>query len=170
MNNINLTDVTNGSVVNGKWVGTGVFDKLAEAVSANIQIQYDQGQIKGSDYANAYVASLQNVLQQSIEYVLREKLTSAQIDDIAKSIEVKERSMVVQESELADKLLTSARQRAVMDKDIEVKTEQKKEIYTDRIIKDKQAAALGLDSVVKMKEASRASGTYVYIPAYEETV
>ena len=55
---INFSDLTNGKVVtNGtemEWNGSGVFDKLMAAVNKNIKIQYDEGKIKGVDYANVY--------------------------------------------------------------------------------------------------------------------
>ncbi len=138
MTDIAVEDITNGSVVGDVWTGTGVFDKLLAAVNKNIELQYTLGRIKGSDYANVYLGGMQSVLQQSIEYVLREKLIAAQVDDIIKGIEVKD--------------------------------EQKKLTYTERVIKDKEAAVLGLDNVIKLREASRANGTYVYVPAYEEII
>ena len=138
MTDIVVEDITNGSVVGDVWTGTGVFDKLLAAVNKNIELQYTLGRIKGSDYANVYLGGMQSVLQQSIEYVLREKLIAAQVDDIIKGIEIKD--------------------------------EQKKLTYTERVIKDKEAAVLGLDNVIKLREASRANGTYVYVPAYEEII
>ena len=75
-----IEDVTNGSVVNNEWVGTGVFDKLMDAVNKNIAIQYDTGRIKGPQYAEVYLGALQSVLAQSVQYVTQEKLTEAQID------------------------------------------------------------------------------------------
>ena len=138
MTDIVFEDITNGSVVEGVWTGTGVFDKLLAAVNKNIELQYTAGRIKGADYANVYLGGMQSVLQQSIEYVLREKLIAAQIDDVIKGIELKEA--------------------------------QKKLTYTERVIKDKEAAVLGLDNVIKLRETSRANGTYVYVPAYEEII
>ena len=138
MTDIAVEDITNGSVVGDVWTGTGVFDKLLAAVNKNIELQYTLGRIKGTDYANVYLGGMQSVLQQSIEYVLREKLIAAQVDDIIKGIEVKD--------------------------------EQKKLTYTERVIKDKEAAVLGLDNVIKLRVASRANGTYVYVPAYEEII
>jgi hypothetical protein len=39
--------------------------------------------------------------------------------------------------------------------------------HTERVGKDKEVAALGLDNVVKQSEIARASGTFVYTPRYE---
>lgn len=122
MADINLDDITNSQ-------GTGVFDKLMEAVSNQIESQYLNNRITGSDYANVYLGGMQAVLQQSMQYVLQEQLTEAQIGDVEASIALK---------------------------------------YTDRVLKDKQAAKLGLDNVMKNSEASRTSDpTFVYTPNYE---
>ena len=58
----------------------------------------------------------------------------------------------------------------ITEKEILLKEEQIKTAYVERVIKDKEAAALGLDNVIKLREASRANGTYVYVPAYEEII
>ena len=80
MTQIELTDLTNGSIVNQEWQGTGVFDKLMSAVNKNIEIQYQKGRITGSDYAQVYTQSLQATLQQAVEFLLRKDLTEAQIE------------------------------------------------------------------------------------------
>ena len=58
----------------------------------------------------------------------------------------------------------------ITEKEIALKEEQIKTAYVERVIKDKEAAVLGLDNVIKLREASRANGTYVYVPAYEEII
>ena len=77
---IDLDSITNGMLVNNEWVGTGVFDTLIAAVNKNIEIQFNKGRITGSNYADVYLGSMQAVLQQSIEFLLRKDLTEAQID------------------------------------------------------------------------------------------
>ena len=58
----------------------------------------------------------------------------------------------------------------ITEKEISLKEEQIKTAYVERVIKDKEAAVLGLDNVIKLREASRANGAYVYVPAYEEII
>ena len=87
-----LTDLTNSSE-------TGVFDVLMSAVNTHINNQYEAGRINGNDYANVYLGSVQAVLQQSVQYVLQEKVNEAQVDDILKDIDVKERTTKVQEDQ-----------------------------------------------------------------------
>ena len=128
-----ITDVTNGDLdINNDWVGTGVFDVLMNAVNKNIDGQYIKGRITGSDYANVYLGAMQAVLAQSVDYVMKEKVTESQIDNMAEDTKLK---------------------------------------YVERVIKDKQSATMGMDNIMKLREASKASdANYVYVPAYKETV
>ena len=77
---IELTDLTNGSIVNQEWQGTGVFDTLMSAVNKNIEVQYNKGRITGSDYAQVYTQSLQATLQQAVDFLLRKDLVEAQVE------------------------------------------------------------------------------------------
>ena len=75
LNDIELDTITNAAK-------TGVFDKLMDSVNDNINSQYTNGRITTSDYANVYLGSLQAVLQQSIQFVLQEQVSEAQIRSI----------------------------------------------------------------------------------------
>lgn len=83
-----LSDLTNGSTVNEEWTGSGVFDVLIAAVNENIKIQYDQGRITGTDYANVYLASMQAVIAQSMQFLLEKKGKEVQVDSGIKQQEV----------------------------------------------------------------------------------
>ena len=202
MIDIQITDVTTGAIN-----GTGVFDKLMSTVKAHIAEEYDKGRIKGQDYATLYLGSIQSVLQQSIEYVLREKMTEAQIAGVEKETELKEydltsikpKELEIKQKELELRTTESNRMRdmteaelekqwgysvtrnldgelvlgatigtGVIDKEILLKEEQKALTYTERIGKDKEVASMGLDNVIKLREADRVNNSaYVYQPAYQ---
>ena len=133
---INLMDLTNGAVVNQNWSGTGVFDVLINAVNSNLDIQYTKGRITGSDYAQAYVGAMQAVLAQAVQWTLQADTNAAQVDDIRKSIELKDAQLKI--------------------------------AYAEQVIKDKEAARLGLDNVMKNAEIERVTNsTMVYTPRYE---
>lgn len=102
-----LTDLTDGNVVSGEWTGTGIFDTLISAVNSNIQLQYEKGRLKGPDYANVYLGSIQSVIAQSMQYLLQEKVTEAQVDGIladnllkAKQLEIAEEELLLKQKEL----------------------------------------------------------------------
>lgn len=80
-----ITDVTNGSIDltdpnNPKWSGTGVFDKLIDAVTQNIKLQKELGLITGEDVAKVSIAGMESALAQSIAFVLQKQDTESKIE------------------------------------------------------------------------------------------
>lgn len=145
MAELDINDITNAEK-------TGIFDRLMNTVNEHIERQYLDNRITNEDYANVYLGSIQAVLAQSIQYGLNEQMTEAQIGGIQAENELKAKQLDIAEQELAIK-------------QIELKT-----VYTERIIKDKEAAKLGLDNVMKLSEANRGTDpNFVYTPNYEET-
>lgn len=134
MTDISITDLTNSTqVLEGKSNGVGTFDKLMNSVNLYLDDQYKSGRLKGTDYANVLLGSIQSVLATSIQFTLQEQLTEVQIDDALKGIELKNAQIA--------------------------------EVYTSRVLKDKEAANLGLDEVVKN---ANLAPEVVYTPKYEE--
>lgn len=86
-------------------------------------------------------------------------IKSYQLSDILP----KEAIMLTEQKETADA------QQLALAKDLEIKDIQKQVTYVERVIKDKEAAALGMDNAIKISQTSKASDdTYVYTPQYEE--
>jgi hypothetical protein len=192
------TDILIEDITTGVVTGTGVFDKLMVAVKAHIQEEYSENRIKGADYANVYLGALQSVLSQSMQFVLQEKQTEAQVDmtlsqtselllNGVKDRELKDSQIVgsgydnqikaYQLSDILPKeaiLLTEQKETAdaqqlALAKDLEIKDIQKQVTYVERVIKDKEAATLGMDNAIKIAQASKVTNSaYVYTPQYEE--
>ena len=166
---INFSDLTNGKVVtNGtemEWNGSGVFDKLMAAVNKNIKIQYDEGKIKGVDYANVYMGSLQTVLQQSIEFVLREKLVEAQIEGIKMDNIVKEFEIEVKipkELEMLNKQVELAEQEVLVKMEqVEQLKAQTEQAVAQTALLTRQQLELELNGTAD--RASKAAQTSLYI-------
>lgn len=92
---VNLAELTNGTTVVKEvdglntftWEGTAVFDVMVHMVNENLKIQYDEGRIKATDYAQAYIGGLQTCLTESMKYIMQkdnlikdEDLKQANID------------------------------------------------------------------------------------------
>ena len=76
-----LTDLTNAtSVTDGASNGTGALDRLMNTINLYIDDQYTRGRIKGTDYANVLLGSIQSVLSASLQFTLTEKVNEAQIE------------------------------------------------------------------------------------------
>jgi hypothetical protein len=143
---IDIENVTNPS-------NTGIFDKLMESINKNIETQYLNNRITGSDYATVYLGSIQAALTQSIQFSLQEDTVAAQVDEVLDST-------IRANTQLNDSLLTTTKQRLLLDEQIKV-------TYTERVLKDKQAAKLGMDNVMKLAEDSRTNiPSFVYTPIY----
>ena len=88
---ISLAELTNGTTVTKKvdgintyaWQGTAVFDVLVRMVNENLKIQYDEGRIKATDYAQAYIGGLQTCITESMKYILQK-------DNLIKDEELKQ--------------------------------------------------------------------------------
>jgi hypothetical protein len=217
--------------------GTGTFDKLMNSVNLYLNDQYNNGRLKGTDYANVLLGSIQAVLQQAVQFELQEELTEAQVGIAQKDLELKDEQILgmqkdnevkdeqvlmsqyerefiqpkqlekleeeidllqtqdldvlkstdVKERQMVEAELTGAKQRTLLETEEEIKQyehdvlqldqhntnlkqqtlleEQEKTTYTERVLKDKQAAALGLDTVVKIANVTPEA---VYTPKYEE--
>ena len=75
-----LADLTNAtSVTNGTSNGTGALDRLMNTINLYLDDQYTRGRIKGTDYANVLLGSIQSVLSASLQFTLTEKVNEAQI-------------------------------------------------------------------------------------------
>ena len=78
---VELSDLTNrvpATSTEAEVEGTGVFDVLIRETKHLIQEEYSANRIKGSDYANVFLGSIQAVLQSSIDFLLRRKLAEAE--------------------------------------------------------------------------------------------
>ena len=78
-----MADITIQDVTTGKLTGTGVFDLMMRTVKAHLQEEFDDGRIKGDDYATVYLGSLQSAMSQAIQFVLQEQISDKQADLLA---------------------------------------------------------------------------------------
>jgi hypothetical protein len=146
MTDIQVTDLTSTtSVTQGVANGTGVFDKLMNSVNLYLDDQYKSGRLKGTDYANVLLGSMQTVLAQSVQYALQiEKLLEAQIDDVRKGIELKAQQI----ANMVDELLTSSKQRELLDEEIESAKLQQTILETEDLLKLAQVGKTKIEADV----------------------
>lgn len=70
---MNIKDLTNGSKVKKdqffEWEGSAILDTFINVLGKNIEIQFDNGRILGSDFASAYIQMLQIASAQSMAWI-----------------------------------------------------------------------------------------------------
>lgn len=170
---IQMTDLTNTTnVVNGVSNGTGIFDQLMNTVNLYLNDQWENGRLKGAEYANVLLGSIQSVISQSIQFTLQQKVTGLQVDNALKDLEVKNQQIAnmvsdtgFKDRQVTEQELTGAKQRLGLDEDLVLKKEQQKLAYVERVMKDKQTAMLGLDDVMR---STNVSPDTIYTPRYLE--
>lgn len=116
----------------------GILDRLLTVVNENIAIQFDNGRIPAEKYADVYLASMQTVIAQSIQYTLQEKLNEAQIDNLQSDINIKEKeyqlkevSSFIQMEGLMAEAALKVKQLVQIDKDMEFRDKQIEAITND---------------------------------------
>ena len=100
-----VVDYTNPALP--EWSGSGVFDKLMHAINGNILVQYESGRIKGPEYAQVYLGSMQTAVVEAMKFMLTK-------EQLAKDLDLKQ----AQIDKLNDDKLTAAKQRELYQRQI----------------------------------------------------
>lgn len=126
----------------------GAYPTLLGAVQADLEKEYDAGRLMGTDYANVYVALVQNALSQAIQFELTKDQVAAQTDLILAQIETQAKQTILVEAQ-TDQInaqITIAEDAAV--KDLLLKDAQLDALAKDDLIKDQQLLKLLAETAV----------------------
>jgi hypothetical protein len=98
-----VTKPTVDELTQGAVAGSGIFDKIMATVSAHVEGQYNKGIIGQSDIANVYIAAIQTVLPQSLQFLLQQDTTywQAKLVQIQAQNAYLERARLVADVEIA---------------------------------------------------------------------
>lgn len=94
MQEIELKDLTEATVA-----GTGVFDVLMRAARSHLDEEFTRNRIKGPEYANVYLGSIEPVLVQSVEFLLNKDKAKNEADLIAAQIRETEAKILLIEAQ-----------------------------------------------------------------------
>ena len=105
---IQIADLT----TEDKDQGTGSFDVLMRATKEHLAAEYTQGRIRGAEYAEVYLGSVQQVMERALQFLLERDRLNAQLELLAlekdkMAIEV-ERAAIEKEIAAAQKLKIDA--------------------------------------------------------------
>ncbi len=143
---------------------------LAQAVQFGLQKDLTEAQIE--------TVLADNLLKaKQLEISELERLAKQfELDNILPEQQIKlQEEIDLLQSQDSELLLNGVKQRLIMDEEIETANKQQEladvsiaTSYTERILKDKEAAKLGLDNAMKIAEDERVSNTaFIYTPKYE---
>lgn len=83
------TELTQGTLD-----GTGSFDVLARAVKAQLEVEFKEGRIRGTDYANVFSASIVQILAQASQYAISKAKLPSELALIDAQTAVAEQQLV----------------------------------------------------------------------------
>lgn len=75
-----MTAITTQELTEASLDGTGVFDHLMRASKAHLEEEYSRGRIKGPEYAQVYLGTVQANLQYSIQFLLEKQRADQQAE------------------------------------------------------------------------------------------
>ena len=73
-------------ITDGCPKGTGIFDQLMKSVKAHLKEEYDEQRIRGSEYTQVYLGSLQSAMAQAIQWQLGAQIAANQAELINEQI------------------------------------------------------------------------------------
>ncbi|MGH1461218.1 MAG: hypothetical protein ACRBB6_04200 [Neptuniibacter sp.] len=62
--------ISNAELTQGALTGTGTFDVMMAAVKAHIEQEYEDGRIKGAEYAQVYLGAVTAVMQNATQFLI----------------------------------------------------------------------------------------------------
>lgn len=88
--------IPNSDLTTGIVNGTGAFDVLMKAALAHVELEYQQGRIKGAEYAQVYLGALTAVMQNATQFITAQLNAdkSAQLIDAQISKTAKEEALI----------------------------------------------------------------------------
>ena len=115
---------------------------MLKVINSNIKIQYDEGRLKGTEYAEVYLGAMQSALSESIKFLLNKDLIEKQIE----GMDVK---TAIDEVQLAENSEKWAIQKKVLENQLEMSNVdvayKEQSLLKDLEIRDKQIESANAD-------------------------
>lgn len=148
-----ITPITVAGLTTAAVDGTGVFDTLMRANKAHLDDQFMNGRIRGTDYANVYLASLQAVLAASVQFLLERDKATLLAEKTKAEITLLDQQLLNAQSERTVLVAQECKLRAEYDATMEQKLRAAAEtaLLNQKLITERsQTQAVGVeeDSVV----------------------
>lgn len=152
------TPLTLAQLTEGSLSGDGVFDVLMNATKAHLESEYTKNRIRGPEYSQVYLASMQAVLQQATAFLLTKDKAANEAAMVAAQIALLEQQRLNAIAE-HDVLLA---QKCKLDAEYDVLMEQKlksaaeNQLLVQKVITERaqvQAIGVDADSVIGKQKA-----------------
>lgn len=131
---INLAQAMDPSLItDGTLTGNGIFDVWMRAIGAHLLREYKEGRITGDEYAKAYIAILNNLLNAAVQFLTQDASVFMQLEKLKYELPILEAQL------------------KLADKDLELKGKQ-----IDNATKDLELKGKQLDLLAEQAKAAQA--------------
>lgn len=182
---ISLDEISSGEVVEKKlypnsdksklfWEnGTAILDRLMEFASENLRIQADNGRISnGADYKDAYIASMQTVMQIGIQALLQSKdMKLRAIEAYTKSkvaeLEQHKLKLELENLKFQQELTKEMFRKAIVDREMALEQKRLLKIQQENLreqtrLYERQRIGFNDNLFIKLLEAQMSSYSMIY--------
>lgn len=143
------TPITLALLTEGSLSGDGVFDVLMNATKAHLESEYAKNRIRGPEYSQVYLASMQAVLQQATAFLLTKDKAANEAAMVAAQIALLEQQRLNAIAEhnvlLAQKCKLDAEYDVLMEQ--KLKSAAENQLLVQKVITERaQVQAIGVDA------------------------
>lgn len=160
-----VTPLTLPQLTEGGVTGDGAFDVLMTSMRAHLESEFNKNRIRGPEYSQVYLSSLQAVLQQSVAFLLSKDKAANEAALVAAQIEKTNAEILLlaqqKENAIAEHAVLLA-QKCKLDAEFDVLQEQKlksaaeNQLLQQKVVSERaQVQAIGVDpdSVIGKQKA-----------------
>lgn len=143
-----VTPITVAALTTATLDGAGVFDTLMRANKEHLEAEFKAGRIKGADYANVYLGSLQSVLAASVQFLLERDKSTLQAEKTKAEIALLDQQLLNAVTENTVLVAQECKLRAEYDATLEQKlrTAAETSLLNQKILTERaQTQAVGVD-------------------------
>lgn len=97
-----MANITIEEIVSDSIDGTGAFDEIMNAVEIRLEREFNKGRIRGEDYANVYLGSIQSAMAQAIQFVLQKQQSGKVADKTDAEIALLSQKKLTEEAQILD--------------------------------------------------------------------
>ena len=127
-----MAEITVSKLTEATVEGDGAFDVLMRAMKAHLEIEFNKNRIRGPEYSQVYLGSLQVIMQNASAFLLNKDKAANEAALIAAQVELTQTQMLKTDAEI--QLLNQQRTNAVAEYDVLVAQKCKLQAEYDLVL------------------------------------
>ncbi len=153
-----MAEIQTQDLTEATLAGQGVFDELMRASKAHLEQEYTKGRIKGPEYSQVYLGSLQATMQYAIQFLLERQRADQQAELLKAQVVTEQKQQALLEQQTVNAVTENEvlqKQICKLEAEFDVLMEQKlKTIAETALLTQKKATELAQTSGINVDDHS----------------